>query len=200
MDIIKIYGFPMNEVWMVQEGVRLGLSNPEDDVYGEKFDIEPVFEAIRERSGIKGLLMNCVYIGDEFAILFWEIPYQIWKAPRTPKLERRLEEFLQLANLPPMRPAMYASVDGDLLKILRGLKQAPPWIEKLRVESSPLYRPLSHHLFTKQDRYSTCTTTAHVQKWFSGPPAPYGRPRAENDHKGMTGERLEAKGKLVLGF
>lgn len=87
--------------------------------------------------------MNCVYIGDEFAILFWEIPYQIWKAPRTPKLERRLEEFLQLAHLPPMRPAMYASVDGDFPKILRGLKQAPPWVEKLRVESSPLYRPLS---------------------------------------------------------
>jgi len=140
MDIVKVYGFPMNEVWMVQEGIRLGFSNPEDDVYGDNFNVGPVFESIRERSGIKGLHMNCVYVGDGLDILFWEIPYQKWKAPRTPKLERRLEEFLQMANLPSMKPAMYASVDGDLPKVLRGLEQAPPWIEKMRVESSPLYR------------------------------------------------------------
>ncbi|EDQ99543.1 uncharacterized protein LACBIDRAFT_334906 [Laccaria bicolor S238N-H82] len=62
MDIIKVYGFPMNEAWMVQECVRLGFSNPEDDVCGEELDVTPVFYLIMERSGIKGLHMNCVYV------------------------------------------------------------------------------------------------------------------------------------------
>jgi hypothetical protein len=85
--------------------------------------------------------MNCVWVGDGLSILFWHLPFQKWKSPRTPKLERRLEEFLQMANLPSMKPAMYASVDGNLPKVLRGLEQVPPWIEKMRIESSPLYRP-----------------------------------------------------------
>ena len=99
---------------MVQESVRLGFSNLEDDLSGY-FDVEPVL--IKERSGIQGLFMDCIWVGDglsgnfrsrsrrhpaprNWSVVIWKISFR-W----------------QTSHQKSMTLAMYASVDGDLRKV-----------------------------------------------------------------------------------
>ena len=71
--------------------------------------------------------------------------------------------------LPSIKPAMYASEEGDFQKVLRGLEQAPLWTEKIGTGSSLLCRS-THTTYVRSANPSSLPTQEY--HWFH-----QGRPR-----------------------
>ncbi|KIJ96203.1 hypothetical protein K443DRAFT_107652, partial [Laccaria amethystina LaAM-08-1] len=108
-------------------------------------------------------------------------PFPLCRAPCTPKLERRLDEFLQISNLTSMKHSMYLCFGGRrLAEGFARVGTSALWIGKMRMGSSPCIgrlqtyarsanlltlptqdvKLISCYVFTKEDRDRVRATTS----------------------------------------
>ncbi|KIJ99746.1 hypothetical protein K443DRAFT_679703 [Laccaria amethystina LaAM-08-1] len=139
------FGFLMNERWMLEEGIERGLVKYDPETYKYTREGLNSLSAMQQRiiyeSGIPGLHVNCVWVGDGLAILSWVLPNS-WKGPRTAKADEQLKRFCELAHITfGQKPRMWASTDGDMPPILKGVTQVCGGIAAMQVESSRYWQP-----------------------------------------------------------
>ena len=144
------FGFLMNERWMLEEGIERGLVKYDPETYKYTREGMNSIAAMRRRiiheSGIPGLHVNSVWVGDGLAILSWVLPNS-WKGPRTAEADEQLKKFCELAHITfNQKPRWWASTDGDIPPILKGVTQVCGEIAAMQVESSRYWQPMPQRM------------------------------------------------------
>ena len=148
--LIGTFGLLMNECWMLEEGIKRGLVEYDPETYKYTREglnsLSAMQEQIIYESGIPGLHVGCVWVGDGLTILSWVLP-KSWRGPRSAKIDEQLKKFCELAHITfHQKPRWWASTDGDMPPILKGVTQVRGEIAAMQVESSRYWQPMPQHM------------------------------------------------------
>ena len=125
---------------------KCGLVKYNPEIYKYTKESMNSLSAMRQQiiyeSGIPGLHIGCVWVGDGLAILSWVLP-DSWRGPPTKNADEQLKRFWELAHITfEQKPRMWASTEGDMPPILRGATQLCGEIAVMQVESSRYWQPM----------------------------------------------------------
>lgn len=145
------YGVLMNECWMLEEGFKRGLVKYDPKTYKyllQGWPEQPFSDATKDNLRVwpswppHRSSLGRRWASDGLTILSWVLPGSFWRGRHTAKVEEQMKKFCELAHITfHPKPRWWASADGDMPPILKGVTQVCGELAAMQLECSPYWQP-----------------------------------------------------------